>query len=738
MGQGDQAGLEVSLSEARQRARFYEMLARASGTRRLREAEEMSRLIERLRVAEREVEQARDEMERRVDERTAELREMNERLRAEMRERSRVTEELRQSEERLRQATTSSNTALWDWDLRTNEVYFSPIWKRQIGYEDDEIPNRCEEWQNRVHPEDLDRTLTIIRAVVDRAGHEFETEFRFRHRNGSYRWILAKASLLHDGAGDPHRMVGSHIDITEQHLAREALRLSEEKFRGLVETTSDWIWQTDSEGRYTYASPRVSDLLGYTPEEVVGRCAFDFMPEEESARVKAEFARICREARPFFGLVNRNHRKDGKLVVLETSGVPRLDGQGKLVGFQGIDRDVTERVRDEEERLHMERHLQQVQKLESLGVLAGGIAHDFNNLLTTVLGNAELALEELPPSSPVRESLREIRETAVRAADLCRQMLAYSGKGRFVIETLVLRDLVTEMVQLLHTSISRKAQLNLRLNESLPPVRGDATQIRQIVMNLVINASEAIGEQPGVITVATGQTDYAAEALREGSLGEDLPAGPYVWLEVSDSGCGMDEDTREHAFEPFFTTKFTGRGLGLSAVLGIVRRHHGALFLTSRQGEGTTFRVLFPLSRDVPEPQRAERAESIPWQGCGTILLVDDEEMVRKMGGRLLERLGFQVLLAEDGREALARYQAAGPEISLVLLDLTMPHLNGEETYRELRKLNPNVRVLISSGYSEAEIASRFLGTGLAGFVQKPYTKEEMVRQLKQALEPGY
>ena len=267
--------------------------------------------------------------------------------------------------------------------------------------------------------------------------------------------------------------------------------------------------------------------------------------------------------------------------------------------------DITERKSAENKRLQLERQMQETQKLESLGVLAGGIAHDFNNLLTVILGNASLALDELPPTSAAGDSLKAIEHTALRAAELCRQMLAYSGKGRFVIESIPLGALIRDMVSLLKASISKKAMLHLNLAESLPPLRGDPSQIRQIVMNLVINASEALGDHAGTITLATGLLDESPEPLAGVHFGEPLAQGPYVWLEVSDTGCGMDPETRRRIFEPFFTTKFTGRGLGLSAVLGIVRGHQGALKVQSEPGKGTTFKVLFPAApQELPTPPR--------------------------------------------------------------------------------------------------------------------------------------
>jgi len=400
--------------------------------------------------------------------------------------------------------------------------------------------------------------------------------------------------------------------------------------------------------------------------------------------------------------------------------------------------DITERKWAEEKRFQMERQMQQTQKLESLGVLAGGIAHDFNNLLTIILGNASLALDELPPTSPACDSLRAIEKTSLRAAELCRQMLAYSGKGRFVIENIRLGMLIGEMVSLLKASISKKSILNLNLKEPLPALRGDPSQIRQVVMNLVINASEALGEHAGAIAISTGLMECSREYLAEACFDGSPTEGLYVWLEVSDTGCGMDPETQHRIFEPFFTTKFTGRGLGLSAVLGIVRGHQGALKVYSEPGKGTTFKVLFPaVPQERPTVARHEEAKPVDWKGAGTILLVDDEESVRTLGSRMLERSGFEVLTAADGREALEIYRVRRAEIALVLLDLTMPEMDGEETFRELRRIDPNVRVVMSSGYTESEITPRFAGKRLTGFLQKPYSMTALMDCLRVPLGGG-
>jgi len=390
---------------------------------------------------------------------------------------------------------------------------------------------------------------------------------------------------------------------------------------------------------------------------------------------------------------------------------------------------ITMRKRAEEDRIIMEKQLLHTQKLESLGVLAGGIAHDFNNILMAVIGNADLALMKLNPESPVTEHLQAIEQSAARAADLAKQMLAYSGKGKFVIEAININRLLEEMLHMLNVSISKKAIIRLNPAQNIPPVEADATQLRQVVMNLVINASEAIGDKSGVIALTTGCMVCDRNYLNSVWQDEDIAEGTYVFLEVSDTGCGMDKETIAKIFDPFFTTKFTGRGLGMSAVQGIIRGHKGSIKVYSEVEKGTTFKVLLPASGNSGNLADQNAADD-EWCGHGKVLLVDDEETVQATSGMMLRALGFEVLPAWDGREALKIYRE-NPDIRFVLLDLTMPHLDGEQCFRELRAFNPKVKVVISSGYSEMDVTQRFSGKGLAGFIQKPYKLSELKATIK-------
>lgn len=404
------------------------------------------------------------------------------------------------------------------------------------------------------------------------------------------------------------------------------------------------------------------------------------------------------------------------------AGVAR-DGQDGPPVWRIILSDISGKKRAEEEGQRLQARLQQAQKMETLGVLAGGIAHDFNNILTAVLGNAELASKEVSPTSPIRGNLTGIMAAAHRAADLCHQMLVYAGKASFAPERVRLGELVEGMTQMLKTAVSNQAVLTLNMESDLPPVEADPRQIRQVVMNLVMNASEALEDRGGAVTVSVGGTRCDEESLRGTEPSEDLTPGRYVYLEVADNGSGMDAETKARIFEPFFSTKFAGRGLGLSTVMGIVRAHRAALKVCSEPGKGTTFRILFPAQTEGEDAVRSpEPPPPAAWRGTGTVLLVEDEENLLALGAQMLEILGFTVLTASDGLQALDLYRERGKEIDLVMTDLTMPRMDGARTFEELRRLNPDVRVVLASGWSHEDVSSRFAGKDIDGVLQKPYT----------------
>jgi len=485
----------------------------------------------------------------------------------------------------------------------------------------------------------------------------------------------------------------------------------------VIEQVKEMIIITDINGLILYVNPAFERISGFNHTEVLGKTPSMVKSGEHNQDYYARMWRTLLEGQVWRDDF-QNRSKNGDIYEVSQTITPLLDEHGEIVGFASVQRDVTQQRK-------MTRKLQHTDRVDSLGVLAGGIAHDFNNLLTAILGNASLASKRLESTSPAHKYLQSIESASLSAADLCRQMLAYSGKGQFVIKAVNLTELIDSMGKLIEVSIAKNIVMRYQLAETLPMIDADIAQIQQVALNFLTNASEAIGKKSGVISLATGVMHADSDYLH-GSIGEaHLKAGRYVYLEVSDTGCGMDDETLKKIFDPFFTTKFTGRGLGMSAILGIIKGHHGALRIYSELGQGTSFRVLFPESQSQ-DWQEEEVATMEAVQGAGTVLIVDDEETIREVASAMLEDMGFTTLTAADGMEGVEVYQQHQEDIGFVLLDMTMPKMNGEACFQQLRQINSDVCVILSSGYNEQEATSFFAGKGLAGFIQKPYTPQQL------------
>lgn len=578
----------------------------------------------------------------------------------------------------------------------------------------------------------------------------FLIDFRIETPIGE-RWIHDSAVLVRDAnSGEIIGDLGVMQDITDRKRAEDALRaqaaeiaLWQQRYEAAIEATGQVLYDWDIENNRVAWAGCVEEMLGFpkSSTEIEFTALADLVHHEDRPLFDVEMGKAISEKRGF-RLEFRLRQPSGSFISVEQRGLPFGNGQGMPVRIVGLITDLSARKAAEEERLAVEQKIQHTQKLESLGVLAGGIAHDFNNLLVAILGNASLALMDLRPESPVRPVIEQIERAAQRAAELAGQMLAYSGKGRFVVQRLDLNALVEEMTHLLSVMISKKIVMKFNLADNLPPVEGDVTQIRQVIMNLVTNAADAIGERSGVVTISTGAM-YADQGYFEGIyLREDLPAGNYVYVEISDTGCGMDRDTMKRIFDPFFTTKSTGRGLGLAALLGITRGHRGGVKVYSEAGRGTTFKVLFPQSEataDLPSGEVEVRHSSGEIRKLsGAILVVDDEPTVRTVAQSILERFGFEVLTAENGRQGVKVFEENADRILLVLMDMTMPQLDGAEAYREMRRVREDVCVILSSGYNEQEAVNRFAGKGLAGFIQKPYRPQDLMAKIREVLDTRF
>ncbi len=537
------------------------------------------------------------------------------------------------------------------------------------------------------------------------------------------RNLLARESEIRAQVGARTRDL---VLETESHQRdAEALAAAEARFRQLVEVMGEGMWVVDPRGRTLFVNRRMQEMLEYTREEMEGRSFSEFLFPLDPREV-AKMFRPPTRGQAFQEEV-RFRRKGGGEVWALVTGNPLVEESGAVGSIIGIVTDITERRKSEE-------RLRQSQKLESLGVLAGGIAHDFNNLLTAILGNLNLARMNLSPVSPALPYFDKLEKTVQRATNLTRQMLAYSGRGRFIVGPLDLNTVVMEISHLLEVSLPKKVVLRLQTSLGLPLMMADASQIQQVVMNLVTNAAEAIGDEVGTVTIRTGAEDYAAEALARDFPSQAIEPGRKITLEVADTGHGMTPETLGKIFEPFFTTKFTGRGLGLSAMQGIVRGHKGGIRIYSEVGSGTVFKVLFPVGPEAGALE-ASRPEEPELATSGAVLVVDDEESVRAVAEGLLRSMGFEVECAVDGQDALQRFQARPGAFRMVLMDLTMPRMNGVEAFREMRRVDPGCRVVLTSGYSEQEAVQDFTGKGLAAFVQKPFRVEDLRRAIRKALE---
>ena len=522
-------------------------------------------------------------------------------------------------------------------------------------------------------------------------------------------------------------------DISERKRSELALRQSEERYRSLIESSHEGIVITGDDFRVTYCNPQAGIIVGISPEQAIGEDFRSFLDENSRELVVQRY--LCRRrgedvpASYEVGII----RTDGEHRQLQIHAARLTATDGTVQTFAQI-LDITDRKRAEQERARLRARIQDAQKLESLGVLAGGIAHDLNNLLQPILGHAEFLYDKVLSDVSALQDVESIRTAAIRAAELANQMLAYSGRSRFINRPIDLSKLAHETTQLLKGSVSEQIALHCDFAESLPPIEADPSRLRQVILNLITNASEAIGKQEGVISVSTGVFWAERAYLSKTYLDEQLPEGEYAYLEVRDTGGGMDADTLTRIFDPFFTTKFTGRGLGLAAVLGIVRGHRGAIRVDSEQGVGSTFRILLPLAQVAPQESATPPAAAERSSLSGTILVVDDEEAVRTVAKRGLERAGFCALTACDGAQAIEIFKEHSEKILAILLDMTMPRMTGREAFRELRRIRPDARVILSSGYTEEEATAQLSDEGLAGFIQKPYTPTALVEKLREVI----
>lgn len=643
----------------------------------------------------------------------------------------RTEEALREALLRQNEAVKMAKIGLWDWDLITHKVHYTAEWKEQIGYENHEITDDYKEWESRVHPDDLQYTLDKVQRSISEAQQDYQTEFRFRHKNGTYRWILARGSVIKDASGRSIKMMGSHIDITERKRVESDLYESEEKLRLFIDHAPAALAMFDRQMRYIAASRRWMLDYGLGDKSLIGRSHYDVIPEipdtwkaahqrgMEGEVVQAEeeaFMRMNSDIQWLFWEVRPWRKNDGTV--------------GGIVIFTA---DRTERKLAEEDKNRLEAQLVQAQKMESVGRLAGGVAHDYNNMLSVIIGYAELGLEKLDPAEPLHGDLTEILSAANRSMNITRQLLAFARKQTIAPEVLELNETVEQTLKMLRRLIGEDIDLLWHPREGVWPVKIDPGQVDQILANLCVNARDAIVDT-GRVTIETDRVtfddDYCAAHA-------GFTPGEFAVLAISDNGKGIEVDDMEQIFEPFFTTKKKGMGtgLGLATVYGIVKQNSGFINVYSEPGEGTTIKVYLPRHTGKVIDDKPLDVGTVPNGRGELILVVEDETSILKLTKKILIGLGYRVLLAQSPSAALQMAEMNANQISLLITDVVMPEMNGRELSERLQMAYPQLRCLFMSGYTANVIAHRGVLKEGVHYVQKPFSKKELAIKVRAVLD---
>jgi two-component system cell cycle sensor histidine kinase/response regulator CckA len=608
----------------------------------------------------------------------------------------------------------------------TNQDFVSEYVESMLGYTTEDWLSTPGFWLTIMHPDDQER-MRIESIEAFEKGEQQRSEFRLIAKEGHDVWVESHSAIIKDGAGKPIGLRGVTIDISERKQAEAALRAAEEKYRSIFENAVEGIFQATPEGRYVAANPAMARILGYGSVEEFLAERICFNPENYVVPgVRETIKQILEDAGLVAGFECEVVKKDGTRINTIQNVRAIHDDKGKLLHYEGSIEDVTERKM-------LETQLRQSQKLEAVGMLAGGIAHDFNNLLTVIGGYSDLTLTKLRAEDPLRRHVTEISKASDRAAVLTRQLLAFSRKQVLQPKVLDLNSIVGEMEKLLRRLIGEDVKFRAVFSPEIGSVKADPGQIEQVIMNLAVNSRDAM-PNGGTLTIETGNVVLDEEYARTHVT---VPPGHYVLLAVSDSGCGMDSATQARIFEPFFTTKEQGKGtgLGLSTVYGIVKQSGGSIWVYSEPGRGTTFKVYLPRVDEVPTTEvRREIKETI--KGSETILLAEDEEMVRELSNEVLVAYGYKVLEAANGGAALLICERYEGEIDLLLTDVVMPEMSGPELAQRLKQLRPNMKVLYMSGYTDNAIVHQGVLDEGANFIQKPFAPVSLAEKVHSVLTP--
>ncbi|HQU82754.1 MAG TPA: PAS domain S-box protein [Pyrinomonadaceae bacterium] len=631
-------------------------------------------------------------------------------------------QKLRNTQEQLQQVIKTTNVGLWDWDIKTGKIFYSPEWKNIIGYKDAEIGEDISEWKDRIHPDDILGVISQLKEGVHTSTQSGQTEFRLKHKDGSYRWMICSASAFYE-KGVPVRFFGVNVDITDIKQTEEKLRQSERQFKTLVDEAPESIY-IQSEGKFAYINQTAVKMFGAESyKDLIGTPVMERIPPEAKTRVAniIQTFNLQKRQLPLFEEVFL--KIDGSSGVGEITAIPfEYGGKDGALVF----------VRETTQKKRLEEELLQSKKMDSIGRLAGGIAHDFNNLLTVIMSYTALASRNVVNNEKVSAYLENIKTASERAAKLTNQLLAFARKQIISPHNLSLNDEINKIYGLIARLIGEDIEIKLFLRENLWQIKADEGQIEQILINLAANARDAM-PKGGKLTIETDNV-FLDESYT--SKHQDVTPGEFVQLSVSDNGSGMDKAIQEHIFEPFFTTKEIGKGTGLGLAMchGIIKQNGGHIWLYSEPGQGTTFKIYLPRVTESEKPiSQNEFPKEI--KGTETILLVEDEAMVRGITVETLRTFGYNIIECGSGKEAIEKAKSHKDKIHLLLTDVVMPGMSGKELSLELQKIIPELRILYVSGYTENTIVHHGILEDEVEFVPKPYNINHLATKVREVLD---
>ncbi len=636
-------------------------------------------------------------------------------------------EALRMSEDKFRSLVEITGDWVWEIDLEGVCRYVNPGVKDLLGYDPEEIIGTY------ILKFAAEKEVNHVKAFFKEKSATQEAfagwQISMVHKDGHPMVMEINATPMFDANGKPVGWYGLAKDITQRKIGEKALIESEGRFRSLIELTSDWVWEINSKGNFTYADPKITEFLGYKPEEVIGRSSIEFMDDAEKERTASFFRKLSRKMEPFTLFENIQTHKDGRKIVIETSGVPIFDSEGSLTGWRGIDTDITERRREVEEKTRLRSKLNEAQKMESIGTLAGGIAHEFNNAIVAVSGNIELLQMEKPEDRIINKYAESMKTSTHRMTRLTSQLLAYAGGGKYQTKTISLNDFAIETLSIVQHNIDPEIRVETDLASEVLNIRVDLTQFQMVISSILANASEAIKGR-GKIRIKTCMEEISDTSAK---INPDLSPGSYVRLTIEDNGKGMEKGIKSRIFEPFFTTKFQGRGLGMAAVYGIIKNHNGSITVDSEPNTGTQVSIFLPI--ELKEPKKTSKSKDTVTTGTGTILIIEDEEIVREVTRAMLEKLGYRILETETAKQAIKMVESFDGDIDLALLDIKLPDMEGGNLYPLMKKARPHLKVIVCSGYALDGPAQDLLDAGADGFLQKPFSITTLSEKLKKLLE---